>query len=268
MENSEKILQGSSDTEKGAYLGAIASIATADRQATTEEVEYLTQLAEAAELSPEQTEAVIKAAQEISDEDVMRCLDILKTSELKYSLVTDLMAFAKSDNDYSENEQNSVQKMADYLGVNKEQYSLLNHFTEKVQSASAANTATGSTASTTPNTLTGSTAPEQTDFLSSLGLKDKLQSAGINGSGLLKGLLGIAAPMILAKMVSGGLNRNRGGGMFGGGGGMFGGSGGMFGGGGGMLGGGGLGSLFSMLGGGGGYRRSGGLLSRIFGGGF
>lgn len=268
MEGSQTILEGSSNIEKGAYLGAIASIATADRQATPEEVEYLRQLSDAAGLSNEQEEAVIRAAQEITDEDTKRCLDVLKTSELKYSLVTDLIAFAKSDNNYSGEEQKTIQKMADYLGVNKEQLSLLDHFTDKAINTSKTNAATGSTASATPNPLTGSApAAGDTDFLSSLGLKDKLQSAGINGSGLLKGLLGIAAPMILAKMVTGGLNRNRGG-MFGGRG-MFGSSGGMFGGGGGgMFGGGGLGSLFSMLSGGGGYRRSGGLLSRIFGGGF
>jgi uncharacterized tellurite resistance protein B-like protein len=262
METSSTILQGSSDREKGAYLGAIASIATADRHASEEELDYLGQLCEAAELSNEQKQAVLKAAEEISDEDVKRCLDTLKSSDLKYALITDLIAFAKSDSDYSAEEQQTIQKMSNYLGLNPEQFSLLDSFTDKAIHTSTAN-AGGSTspttgsptaASATANTLTGS--PQQTgqtDFLSSLGLKDKLQSAGINGSGLLKGLLGIAAPLILSKMVSGGRNRNRGG---------------MFGGGGGMLGG-GLGSIFSMLsGGGGGYRRSGGLLSRIFGRGF
>jgi hypothetical protein len=201
---------------------------------------------------------------------------------LKYALVTDLIAFAKSDNEYTEGEQKTVQKMAAYLGVNDEQFSLLDNFTDKAQTALATASQSGSTASTTANSLTGATSSEagETDFLSSLGLKDKLQSAGINGGGLLKGLLGMAAPMLLAGMFTRGLNSNRGGGMFGGGGGMFGNSGGgmfgssgggMFGGGGGGMfgGGGGLGSIFSMLnGGGGGYRRSGGLLSRIFGGGF
>lgn len=276
MENAQTILQGSSEMEKGAYLGAIASIATADRQATPEEVEYLSALAEAAGLGGEQREAVITAANEINDEDVIRCLDVLKNSDLRFSLVADLIAFAKADNEYSEAEQKNIQKMADYLGVNKEQFSLLDSFAEKAKTASTGNTAPASTAPAAVNTLTGSgQEPEETDFLSSLGLKDKMQSAGINGSSLLKGLLGIAAPMILAKMMSGGRNR---GGMFGGGGGMFGGGGGMFGGGGGgMFGnsgggmfGGGLGSIFSMLNGagGGGYRRSGGLLGRIFGGGF
>jgi uncharacterized tellurite resistance protein B-like protein len=274
MESSPTVLHGSTDREKGAYLGAIASIATADRHATPEEVEYLTQLCTAANLSSEQKEAVIKASTEISDEEVRRCLDELKTSDLKYSLVTDLIAFAKSDDEYSQEEQKTIREMAAYLGVNQEQFSLLDSFTEKAKSTLENNAATAPNGAT-PNAFAGvGTENNQTDFLSSLGLKDKLQKAGINGNGLLKGLLGIAAPMILAKMVTGGLQRNRSGGMFGGGGGMFGGSGGMFGGSGGMFGGGGgllgggLGSLFSILSGGGGYRRSGGLLSRIFRGGF
>lgn len=260
MENTETILQGSSDIEKGAYLGAIASIATADRHATDEELDYISKLADAASLSNEQKEAVIKAAKEITDEDTKKCLDVLKTSDLKYSLVTDLIAFAKSDNNYSDEEQKTIQKMADYLGVNKEQFSLLDHFTDKAITASATNTTGGSTSASTVNTLGSMPAATGTDFLSSLGLKDKLQSLGINGSGLLKGLLGIAAPMLLTKIITGGTNRSQGG--------MFGGRGGMFGRGGGLFG--GLGSVFSMLNGsGGGYRRSGGLLSRIFrGGGF
>lgn len=243
MENSQTLLEGSSDMEKGAYIGAIASLATADRQATPEEIEFLTALCQAAKLSNEQTQVVTQAANNINAEDVTRCLDVLKTSDLRYSLVTDLIAFAKSDNNYSEQEQQNVQKMAQYLGVDQKQFSLLDHFTEKASSAQ------------TPEEVASP------DFLSSIGLKDKLASAGINGNSLLKGLLGIAAPMILTKMITGGLNRNRsGGGMFGGGGG------GMFGGGGGMLGGGGLGSLIGMLSGGRGMGSMGGLLGGLLGG--
>jgi uncharacterized tellurite resistance protein B-like protein len=250
MQNDQTLLEGSSDMEKGAYIGAIASLATADRQATPEEIEYLNALCQAAELSEEQTQAVAKAANEISSEDLTRCLDILKTSDLRYSLITDMIAFAKSDSTYSEDEQQNVQKIAEYLGVDQKQYSLLDNFAEKATTSQA-----------TPEQMSSP------DFLSSLGLKDKLQSAGINGGSLLKGMLGIAAPLILARMMSGGLNRNRGGGMFGGGGGMFGGSGGMFGGGGGMLGGGGgLGSIIGMLSGGRGMGGLGGILGGLLGG--
>lgn len=253
MENNETLLAGHSDQEKGAYLGAIASIATADRQASQEELDSLTQLCDAAQLNDQQKQAVLQAANSISDEELKQCLDILKNSNLKYSLVTDLIAFAKSDSDYNQPEQQQIQKIAQYLGVNQQQFSLLDQFTTKAANAQV-----------TPEQA------KQPGFLSYLGLDDKLKSAGINGSSLLKGLLSIAAPMLLTGMItnrlgrsSGGMFGNRGGGMFGGGGGLGGMFGGNAGGLGGMFGGGGLGSVISMFNGGRGYGNAGGMLGRI-----
>jgi uncharacterized tellurite resistance protein B-like protein len=245
MENESKILQGHSDLEKGAYLGAIASIATADREASEEELEYIGQLCAAADLSDVQKQSVIRAATEMSGEELTKCLDVLKNSDLKYSLVADLITFAKADNEYSEAEQQNVQKIAQYLGVNQKQFSLLDQFADKASSSTV-----------TPEEAS------KPSFLSSLGLGDQMQNAGINSGGFLKGLLGIAAPMILTGMLTRGLGRR--GGM---GGGLFGG-GGLFPGGGGMFGGGGLGSIIGMLSGGRRFRNTGGLFGRIFGGGF
>src|SRR4051812_31370402 len=185
MQNNGKILEGNSDLEKGAYLGAIASIATADRSASTEEIDYLSQLCDAAGLSDQQKSSVISAATELSGTELTRCLDILRDSDLKYSLVTDLIAFAKADSEYSEREQQSVQKISQYLGVNQQQFSLLDEFAEK-----ATTTNTSSEKIADPN------------FLSSSGLKSKMQNAGISSNGLLKGLLGVAAPLILGSMMS------------------------------------------------------------------
>ena len=254
MENNQPILANHSDEEKGAYLGAIASIATADRQASDEERENLAALCDAAQITSQQKEAVLRAATNITDDELMKCLDILKNSDLKYSLVTDMIAFAKSDSDYSEAEQQQVQKVAQYLGVNQQQFSLLDQFTNKAASAQV-----------TPEEA------KKPGFLASLGLDDKMKSAGINGGGLLSGLLSIAAPMLLTGMITNSLGRGSGG-MFGrrrGGGGMFGGGGGLGGvlggniGGGGLFGGGGMGSVISMFNGGRGYGNAGGMLGRI-----
>ena len=76
MTQEEKLLKDYSDEEKGAYLGAIASIATADHTASEEELEYITQLAESAEISEEQKQAVIRAATELSGDELTRCLEI------------------------------------------------------------------------------------------------------------------------------------------------------------------------------------------------
>jgi uncharacterized tellurite resistance protein B-like protein len=231
MTNGESILDGYSDLEKGAYLGAIASLATADREASQEEIDYIRGLCLSAILSPQQTDHVVQAATQLSGEELNRCLDVLKNSELRFSLVADLSTFARADDNYSEEEEKNVQKIAQYLGVNQQQFSLLDQFAEK-----------------TVTTEKPSEEVSNPSFLSSLGLKDQMQKAGINPGGLLKGLLGFAGPMILGGLLSGAMNRRRrnsGGGL--------------------MTGGGGLGSLIGMLSGGRGFGGTGSLLGRILG---
>ncbi|HVF81172.1 MAG TPA: TerB family tellurite resistance protein [Flavisolibacter sp.] len=254
------VLEGYGDMEKGAYLGAIASIATADREASEEELSYIRELCEAAQLSDEQMRAVEGAAIEMSGEELKRCLDTLKNSELRYSLVADLIAFAKSDQDYSEEEQQNVQKISTYLGVDKQQFTLLDQFAQK--------------ATEQPVENGGSNVQNMQNFG---GLQEKMKGAGINTGGLFKGLLSMAAPLLIGGMLSRGFGRRSGGGlggMLGGGGGLGGMLGGMMGGGGlgSMLGGGGmgggLGSVIGMLSGGRGMGSTGGLLGRMLGGRF
>ena len=242
MEQSERLLKDYSDVEKGSYLGAIASIATADRTASEEDLEYIQALADSAELSDDQKEAVERAAKELSGEELQACLDNLKGSELRFSLVTDLIAFAESDQNYTAEEKANIEKIAGYLNINKEQYSLLNQFVQKTAEAKPE-----------PEQM------QQQGFLGSLGLEDKFKNSGINFGSLTKGLIGIAGPMILGSLLSRGMRGRDGGGMSGGLGGMLtSGLGGLFG-----SGGGGLGSLTSMLNGGRGIGSAGGLLSRI-----
>ena len=237
MENRERILEGHSDLEKGAYLGAIASIATADRSASPLEIQYLADLCDTADLSERQKKAVVLAASEESGNDLAQCLEVLKNSDLKYSLVTDLMAFAKSDGDYTDEEKENIEKISRYLGINEHQTSLLDEFAEK------ANTVDPS-----------SDDVSRPGFLSALGLKDKMQSAGINAKNFLKGLLGLAGPMILSRMITRGLRRGRSATSFAGFSNMF-------------NSGSGVGSLIRMLSGGRSMNKSGSLIGRILPGG-
>ena len=182
----KKLLKDYNDLEKGAYLGAISSIATADHSATDEEIEYIMALAESAELSTEQKQAVHRAATELTGQELKKCLDILKNSDLKYSLVTDLISFAESDKKYSDEEKANVEKISQYLGINEQQFNLLDQFVKK-------------TAEMQPE-------PEEINkpnFLSKLGLDQKFKNSGINMSGLTKGLLSIAGPIILANLMRG-----------------------------------------------------------------
>jgi uncharacterized tellurite resistance protein B-like protein len=241
MEDKKRILEGYTDLEKGAYLGAIASIATADREAGEEEIAQLSLLSDAAGLSEQQKGFIIRAATGMSEEDLQRCLDVLKNSELRFSLVADLIAFAKSDGSYHGEEEKNIHKMADYLGVGEKQFSLLDQFTENASEA---------TVEADPDSPQPATAQK---FSAGAGLKEKMENAGIDSGSLMKGLLGIAAPLIIGSMLSGGMRRR---GMGGFGGGMFGMGG---------YGGGGLGSIIGMLSGGRGLGSTGGLMGRMFG---
>lgn len=260
MEQQSTILEGYSAQEKAAYLGAIASVATADRSASEEELAFLDALSQSANLSEEEANSVRQtASSEMTDEELKGYLDVLKGSELRFSFVSDVIALAQADQDYSDEEKQNVQGIAEYLGVNQEQFSVLDQFTKKaVQEAPNQQEALES-ANTSPQ-----------GFLDSLGFGDKLKGAGINTGSLMKGAIGILGPMLLAKMMGG---RNRSGG---GGGGLLGGSGGgllgglLGGAGGGLLGGSGGGLLGGLLGGGrsggGSFGNAGGMLGRILNG--
>ena len=229
----QKLLKDYSDQEKGAYLGAISSIATADHSASDEEIEYMMALADSADLSEEQKLAVRRAATELTGQELRKCLDILKNSDLKFSLVTDLISFAEADKKYTDEEKANVEKISQYLGINQQQFSLLDQFVKK-------------TAETKPE-------PEEVanpSFLSKLGLEQKFKNSGININSLTKGLLGIAGPLILANLISGRRNRGMGSSLN-------------------PMGmgnrGGGLSSIISMLSGGRGFSRTGNMFNRVFG---
>lgn len=233
-----QILQNYSEAEKTAYLSAVASLATADREASGAEAQFLQALAQQAGLSGGATQQVLAAAQSSTNESIQQHLDVLKGSDLRFSLVTDLISFARADGSYANDEEAMVSKMSAYLGINPRQQQTLETVVD--QAATVAHSPED---------------PAKQGFFDSIG--DKLSSVGIPKAALMTGLLGVVAPMVISKVMSGGQNRGMGGGMMGGmmnnsmggllGGATQGGMGGLLGG---LLGGGMLGGL--MGGGGGG----------------
>src|SRR5205823_7774740 len=116
-----QLLQNYSEAEKTAYLSAIASLATADRQASGAETQFLQALAKQAGLSDGATQQVLAAAQDANNQSIQQNLDVLKNSDLRFSLVTDLISFARADGAYANDEEAMISKMAQYLGINQEQ---------------------------------------------------------------------------------------------------------------------------------------------------
>ncbi|GAB3827178.1 TerB family tellurite resistance protein [Hymenobacter jeollabukensis] len=234
----EEVFSQYAEPEKTAYLSVIASLATADRQASQQEGEFLSQMAQVMGLSPQSTQQVLQAAQDSTNDTIKANLDQLRGSNLRYSLVTDLVSFARADGSYANDEEAMVNKISQYLGVNEQQVQTIENVVHQTQQAQVQQ-------------------PEQAPqgLMDSLG--DKLRSVGIPPQAALGGLIAVAAPMVLSRVMGG--NRGSGGlgGMMGGGGGL-----GSVLGGGGSSGMGGLGGLLggvlssgvlgSMMGGGGG----------------
>ena len=217
----EDVFNQYSEAEKTAYLSVIASMATADRQASQQEGEFLSQMAQVMGLSPQATQQVAQAAQDSTNESIKANLDALRGSNLRYSLVTDLVSFARADGSYTNDEEAMVNKISQYLGVNQEQVQTIENVVHQTQQAQQQQ-------------------PDQAPqgLMDTLG--DKLRSVGIPPQAALGGLIAVAAPMVLSRVMG-----NRGGGGLGG-----------------MMGGGGLGSV---LGGGGssGMGGLGGLLGGV-----
>lgn len=180
-----QLLQNYSEAEKTAYLSVVASLATADRQASPPEVEFLQRLAQQAGLSQDAAQQVLAAAQDANNQSIQQNLDQLKGSDLRFSLITDLISFARADGAYSNDEEAMIGKIANYLDVNSEQKATLENVVD--QAASVPHDAQD---------------PGKQGFLNSLG--DKLSNVGIPKSALLTGLLGVVAPMVISRVMSGG----------------------------------------------------------------
>ncbi|MBO0359494.1 TerB family tellurite resistance protein [Hymenobacter sp. BT186] len=230
--NDTQLLQNYSEQEKTAYLSVIASLASADREASEAEIEFLQQLAQQAGLSGGAAQQVVSAAKDSTNQSVQANLDALRGSDLRFSLVTDLISFARADGSYANDEEAMVNKISAYLGINQQQTQALEQVVDQ--------------ASKVPHDASD---PAKQGFLG--GITDKLSSVGIPKGALMAGLLGVVAPMVISK-VMGGRSQGMGGGMMGGGtmGGLLGGA----------MGGNSMGGLLGGL-------LGGGLLSSVLGGG-
>lgn len=223
--------------EREAYISIIASIATADRTATEDELDYLAALSAASGINPE---IATKAAEDSTNVSLSESLSVLKNSELRFSLMADIISFAQSDGKYTVDEEEKIKSICNYLGITEEQTKVLATVLEE------------------SNALV--TSPEDATnegFFEKNGFSKMLSNANIPVSSIVKGLIGLAAPFILSKMVArkaqagnpqtGGLGGGLGGTLLGA-----------------LQGGriGGLGSIFGNLSGGSGYNGLGSILTK------
>lgn len=114
--------------QRAAYLGVIASLTTADRRASEEEVAFLSALAQQTGLPQQQAQTVVDAALDPSTGALQENLAVLRNSELKYSLLHDLLAYAQSDGNFSAEEKKFIESLASSLQISHDQYRAVDNF--------------------------------------------------------------------------------------------------------------------------------------------
>jgi uncharacterized tellurite resistance protein B-like protein len=180
---SATVLTGYSEQEKTAYLGALAALATADREADTEELEHLREIAHAAGISSSEEQRIIEAAKDTSGQNLKKNLEALKGSNLKYSLITDLIALAKADDTYSDDEKQNIEKVASYVDVNHNQFSLLDQAVSKAADEKRS-----------PEEIS------KPDFIESSGMQQQFSNAGLNLGSMGKSIFGFLGPVLLGTL--------------------------------------------------------------------
>lgn len=179
----QELLEGYSMQEKQAYIGAIASIASIDRKTTQDELDYLIALAESAGVDEDYVKS---CANDELNSALKNNLNTLKNSDLRFALITDILIFAKSDGQLSEEEKGKIEEIGNYLNLSHQQSTALNTLVDKSQTVEIE-----------------SENPVDQSFLEKSGLSGILKNANIPTASILKGLLGIAAPIIISKLLRG-----------------------------------------------------------------
>ena len=117
-------LQDYSETEKVAYLSLLASICYVDRDFSEEERKQLDLILDELNISDEGRGKIYSSTFTLRDEDKdgnILTINELKSTDLKFTLISDLCLMAVSDSNFSDDEYNYIINLAEKFEINKEQ---------------------------------------------------------------------------------------------------------------------------------------------------
>lgn len=106
------------------YLTVIASMVGADVVLDPAEIEQLKALCRALEVPDPDAQKILETAQ-LPTRSVVRHVENLRQSDLRFALLTDCIALAYADGDYAKGERKEIMDLAAELGVTGDQVSAL-----------------------------------------------------------------------------------------------------------------------------------------------
>lgn len=104
-----------------AYAKAVAALAQADGEVSVEELSDLKKLCTDMDLDDAQTAAVLDFANEPDSRAVRDTLRALRLSNLRFTLVTDMVVLGLADGTYSLDERKQVRSVAGVMGIDEDQ---------------------------------------------------------------------------------------------------------------------------------------------------
>ncbi|HEX3598015.1 MAG TPA: hypothetical protein VHU80_23055 [Polyangiaceae bacterium] len=122
--------------ERVDYLTIIASMAGADVSLAPEELGKLRELCRALELPEKETQQILDTAHRPT-KTVERHLDSLKSSPLRFTLISDCLSLAYADGEYAKSERAEIISLARSLDVNDEQLGALEECAKALNEAHA-----------------------------------------------------------------------------------------------------------------------------------
>ncbi len=127
--------------ERVDYMTVIASMAGADVSLAPEEMAKLRELCRALELPERETRAILDTAHRPTA-SIERHLEALKSSPLKFALLSDCLSLAYADGEYAKSERTEIASLAKALNVTGEQLAALEECARALAEAHAKGHAT------------------------------------------------------------------------------------------------------------------------------
>lgn len=123
--------------ERRSYLTVVGAIAAADHKLVGEEVSMLRRLCRVLKLTPRATGEVIANAEQPTPEILEAAIRNLKSSQLRFTLLTDCIFMAYADEVVVPQEEEAIKGIACAFGISAEQLFSLREYVEAVRAASA-----------------------------------------------------------------------------------------------------------------------------------
>lgn len=128
MESTHQLLEYT-EQERLALISCIASIATLDKVANEEEIEFILALVEAADLDALKMKTVVDAAKDPQNKALKGTLEpIAQSEDSLHFFANEVLPFIRSNKEL--NNQKKIRHIIEELGITETQYSTLENFAE------------------------------------------------------------------------------------------------------------------------------------------